>query len=92
MWFADFQTITRSLTLTKPTNITWDLLDNGVVLLTKRVPASPRPIRLLGFGVSKLDGSERLQQTLFDLSDREHHQELDRVARLDGSEAGKAGS
>jgi len=78
--FADFQTITRSLTLPEPTSITRDLLDAGVELLTKRLPTRHRPIRLLGFGVTKLDGSGKSQRTLFDQPDRERHQELDRVA------------
>jgi DNA polymerase-4 len=78
--FADFQTITRSMTLAKPTSITQELLEAGVELLTKRLPARHQPIRLLGFGVSKLDGSGKSQQTLFDQPDRERQQELDRVA------------
>lgn len=78
--FADFKTITRSLTLSKATNITQELLDAGVELLTKRLPEGKQSIRLLGFGVSKLDGSGKSQQSLFDQPDRERHQELDRVA------------
>lgn len=78
--FADFQTITRSLTLTEPTSITRELLEAAVELLTKRLPAGHRPIRLLGFGVGKLDSSGKSQQTLFNQPDRERHQELDRVA------------
>ena len=78
--FADFQTITRSMTLAAPTSTTRELLEAGVELLTKRLPARHRPIRLLGFGVSKLDGSGKSQQALFDQPDRERHQELDRVA------------
>ena len=78
--FADFQTITRSMSLAEPTNITRELLDAGVELLTKHLPARHRPIRLLGFGVSKLDGSGKSQQTLFDQPDRKRHQALDRVA------------
>ena len=34
--FADFQTITRSLTLPEPTNITQELLQAGIELLTTR--------------------------------------------------------
>lgn len=78
--FADFQTITRSMTLAKPTSITQELLEAGMELLTKRLPAHHRPIRLLGFGVSKLDRSGKSQQTLFDRPDRDRQQELDRVA------------
>ena len=78
--FADFQTITRSLTLAVPTNITQELLAAGVELLTQRLPARHLPVRLLGFGVHKFDDSGRFQQQLFDQPDRERHQELDRVA------------
>ena len=78
--FADFQTITRSMTLTESTSSTRELLDAGVELLTKHLPARHRPIRLLGFGVSKLGDSGKAQLTLFDQPDRKRHQELDRVA------------
>ena len=78
--FADFKTISRSLTLPEPTNITQELLDAGVELLTKRLPPRHLPVRLLGFGVSKLDDSGKSQQQLFDQPDREKHRELDRVA------------
>lgn len=78
--FSDFQTITRSMTLARSTSITQQLLDAAVELLTKRLPARHLPVRLLGFGVSKLDGSGKSQQTLFDQPDSERQQELDRVA------------
>jgi DNA polymerase IV len=77
--FADFKTITRSLTLTESTSITQELLNVGVELLTKRLPPKHLPLRLLGFGVSNLD-SGRSQQQLFDQPDRARHRELDRVA------------
>ena len=78
--FADFKTISRSLTLAEPTNITQELLEAGVELLTKRLPSGHLPVRLLGFGVNKLDDSGTSQQQLFDRPDRERHRELDRVA------------
>ena len=78
--FADFQTITRSMTLAESTSITRELLDAGVELLTKHLPARHLPIRLMGFGVSKLGDSGNAQLTLFDQPDRKRHQELDRVA------------
>ena len=78
--FADFKTISRSLTLAEPTNITQELLDAGVELLTTRLPSHHLPIRLLGFGVNKFKNSGASQQLLFDQPDRERHQELDRVA------------
>ncbi len=78
--FADFTTISRSMTLAGPTNITQELLGAGLELLTQRLPPRHLPIRLLGFGVQKLDDSGRTQQQLFDQPERERHQELDRVA------------
>jgi DNA polymerase-4 len=78
--FADFKIISRSLTLVEPTNITQELLDAGVELLTKRFPPRHLPVRLLGFGVNKLDDSGTVQQQLFDQPERERHRELDRVA------------
>ena len=78
--FADFKTITRSLTLAAPTNVTQELLDAGLELLTKRLPPRHLAVRLLGFGVNKLDDSGSSQQQLFDQPERERHRELDRVA------------
>jgi DNA polymerase-4 len=78
--FADFTTISRSITLQQPTNVTQELLDAGIELLTNRLPSRHLPVRLLGFGVNHLDGSGRSQQQLFDQPDRERLQELDSVA------------
>jgi DNA polymerase-4 len=78
--FADFTTISRMITLREPTHVTQELLDAGMELLTNRLPSRHLPVRLLGFGVSQLDGSCRSQQHLFDQPDRERHRELDSVA------------
>jgi DNA polymerase-4 len=78
--FTDFKTITRSLTLAAPTNITDELLNAGIELLTKRLPPRHLPVRLLGFGVNKLDNSGRHQQELFDHADKTRHQKLDQMA------------
>jgi DNA polymerase-4 len=78
--FADFETNSRSLTLREPTNITQELLEVGFDLLTKHLPPRHLPVRLLGFGVSKLDNSGTSQQQLFDQPDRERQRALDRVA------------
>lgn len=78
--FADFTTISRSLTLPEPTDITHDLLAAGVELLTQRLPAQHLPVRLLGFGANKLTASAASQQQMFDQPDRERHQALDQVA------------
>ena len=78
--FADFKTISRSLTLAEPSNVTQELLDAAIELLTTRLPPRHLPVRLLGFGVTKLDDSGISQQQLFDQPVRERHRELDRVA------------
>lgn len=78
--FADFKTISRSLTLAAPSNVTQELLDAGMELLTQRLPPRHLPVRLLGFSVNKLDDSGTSQQQLFDQPDRVRHRELDRVA------------
>jgi DNA polymerase-4 len=77
--FADFKTISRSLTVTEMTNITQELLNVGIELLTNRLPPKHLPVRLLGFGVSNLN-SGRSQQQLFDPPDRARNRDLDRVA------------
>ena len=78
--FADFKTITRMLTLAEPTNITQELLDAGVELLTQRLPPRHLAVRLLGFGVNRLDDSGGSQQQLFEQTHRARDRELDRVA------------
>src|SRR4051794_29583556 len=78
--FADFQTITRSLTLPEPTNITQELLQAGTELLATKLPQHHLPVRLLGFGVKGFDDTGRSQRQLFDEPDRERHRQLDRVA------------
>jgi DNA polymerase-4 len=77
--FADFTTISQSLTLPQPTHITQELPDAGIELLTNRLPSRHLPVRLLGFGTSKLDDTCISQQQLFDESDRDRQRELDRV-------------
>jgi len=88
--FADFKTTSRLMTLPEPTNLTQELLEAGVELLTKRLPPRHLPVRLLGFGVQKLDGSGRSQQQLFDQSERERHRQLDRVADQITAKFGKS--
>lgn len=78
--FADFKTLTRSLTLTEPTNITQELQEAGLELLERRLPAGHLPVRLLGFGVQRLTDGNVTQQQLFDEPDRKRYQQLDRVA------------
>ena len=77
--FADFQTITRSQKLEEPTAGT-ELLSRVVCrLFDTRVPGR-RAVRLLGMGVSNIDGTEEAQMTLFDLEERQRHARLDHTA------------
>ncbi|MCE9603617.1 MAG: DNA polymerase IV [Planctomycetia bacterium] len=88
--FADFKTISRSVTLPQPTNITQELLDAGLALLTERLPPRHLPVRLLGFGVTGFDHSGSSQRQLFDEPDRERLKSLDRVADQIAAKFGSA--
>ena len=80
--FADFRTITRSQTLSEPTNSTDQLWQVASELLTTRVPVERQPVRLLGMGVSDLHGAGEVQQTLFDGQTCEQQSRIDEVADL----------
>jgi DNA polymerase-4 len=92
--FADFQTISRSVTLAEPTSITQELWQAGLNLLTTRLPPQHLPVRLLGFGVSGLH-SQPSQGSLFDEPERQKLRQLDEVAdriqkRFGGAALGRA--
>ncbi len=75
--FADFQTITRSQKLPEPTATTDVLWEVTCKLLTTRIPQDRQPVRLLGMGVSDIDGSGQTQGHLFDDDQRERQTRLD---------------
>jgi DNA polymerase-4 len=77
--FADFSTVTRSQTLPEPSNITQDLWKMAEELLCRRLPPDHPPVRLLGMGVSGLDGSGLTQGMLFDQAERQKQARLDAV-------------
>jgi DNA polymerase-4 len=77
--FADFSMITRSQTLTEPTDITQELWQAADDLLRKRLPSGHLPVRLLGMGISGLDETGLVQGLLFDQETREKHAQLDQV-------------
>lgn len=60
--FADFRTVTRSLTLPEATNTVHDVATAGAELLAKVDPGDG--IRLLGVGVSNLERAQGLQEEL----------------------------
>jgi DNA polymerase-4 len=79
--FPDFQTITRSLTLREPTNITSDLWQAATQLFTQKIGTRHPPVRLLGFGVHGIGpATDARQQELFGENNRERQRQLDQVA------------
>jgi DNA polymerase-4 len=88
--FADFTSISRSLTLAEPTNITHELLEAGIELLTRRLPPRHLPVRLLGFGIQQLGDGARSQPQLFTQPERERLQGLDRVTDQITAKFGKS--
>ncbi len=78
--FSDFKSVTRSLTLGSPTNITNELLEAGLELLCHRLPRNHPPVRLIGFGVNNLEQTGIMQMQLFDESDRVQQRSLDKVS------------
>lgn len=78
--FADFRTITRSLTLPQPTDVTQELWNTALALLLKNIPLRHRGVRLLGFSVSGFDGDELRQADLFSEPARAKNVRLDTVS------------
>jgi|SRR5579863_4115734 len=82
--FADFHTITRSKTLSQPTNITDEISRTAVELLENCAAAQGQRIRLVGVGVSGFDEAvpgapQKVQQSLFADEDREKQTQLDQA-------------
>jgi DNA polymerase-4 len=79
--FADFQTITRSLTLREPTNISSELWQAATSLFTEKIAPRHPPVRLLGFGVHGIgEATAARQQDLFGEEKRDQQRQLDQVA------------
>ncbi len=84
--FADFTTITRSLTVDAPVDLTADLAAAARTLLA-RVPAG-RPVRLLGVGGAQLVPAREPRQLALDGEERHALAEAaDRVRERFGSQA-----
>jgi DNA polymerase-4 len=78
--FSDFQTITRSMTLPRPTNVTQEIWRATDEMLSNRLPTKHLAIRLLGVGVSDFDNPDQTQRSLFDDEDRVAQVNLDQAA------------
>jgi nucleotidyltransferase/DNA polymerase involved in DNA repair len=63
---SDFRTLTRSLTLDAPTDLTEVLWRSAAELWERRIPADLLPLRLLGVGAAGLVGDVPVQGQLFD--------------------------
>lgn len=63
--FPDFNTITRSKTMPKATDLTGELIRIATLLLEKHLPRKHAGVRLLGMGVSHLESDEPSQGELF---------------------------
>lgn len=75
--FADFRTITRSISLPQPTNVTDEIWQAAVELLTTRVPQNKGPVRLIGIGVSHFADQAARQTMLFEEEQHAKDQRLD---------------
>ena len=75
--YGDFKTITRSVTMDKPTQTTHVLLQNAVKLFDQWYKKSAGPLRLLGFGTSGLSPVGSGQQVLFSDPEEEKQKKLD---------------
>ncbi len=75
--FHDFRTITRSLRLANPTQLTQEICDAANLLLEQRVAEDHLPVRLVGIGVSQLDRGAAREQLLFEEPAHQRQTQLD---------------
>jgi DNA polymerase-4 len=76
--YGDFQTITRSTTLDRPSDIDRELYDAGVGLFNQWAAGGFRPVRLIGLTASPLT-DEAPQLQLFEDPRAQRQQRVDRV-------------
>ena len=68
--YADFNTLTRSLTLKQGVDSDHDIFNIGQKLLLKELVAEKQPVRLIGIGVSGLVSESRQMNMLDERSER----------------------
>jgi DNA polymerase-4 len=82
--FANFRTITRSRTLSSPTDVTAEVWQVAKELHDTALSGNQLSVRLIGVGVSNFSGDQLVQKTLFDadLGSQEHakQRKLDAVS------------
>jgi len=77
--YGDFRTMTRSVTMDCPTQITCVLLQEAQKIFNQWFKTAQGPLRLLGFGTSGLSAAGSGQQLLFTEPEDEKHRKLDGV-------------
>lgn len=77
--FDDFRTITRSITLPRPTSVSSEVRAAVEELFGPRLGVPLRPVRLVGVGLAGFDGAAAPQADLFGDPDRERAISLDAV-------------
>ena len=78
--YSNFDTYTRSKSVSPATNTTNQLWSVVSQLLTSALPERPLVVRLLGMGVSNLQKQQPVQQSLFAEEQGERDTRLDQVA------------
>jgi DNA polymerase-4 len=77
--YGDFETITRSTTLPRPTDSTDELWRAAAGLFDRWVEADFRPVRLIGVSVSQLQAPAGRQMDLFTDDQDQRQRQLDRA-------------
>jgi DNA polymerase IV len=88
--FSDFKTVTRSMTLEFPTDITAELVRCAHTLFEERIQLNRQSVRLIGVGVSNFANSTMTQLSLFDEPEREQQRSLDSATDEIAKRFGKA--
>ncbi len=78
--YGDFQTLSRSHSLTSPSDSSRVLWKSVLALFERAIAAQPGQFRLIGMGLSQLVGSEQSQGDLFAGEETAQAAILDRVA------------
>lgn len=78
--YSNFDTYTRSRSVSPATNSTNQLWSVALQLLTSALPSRPLVVRLIGLGVSNLQKQRPVQQSLFTEEQDEKGTRLDQVA------------
>ncbi|MDX1432893.1 MAG: DNA polymerase IV [Gammaproteobacteria bacterium] len=77
--YEDFKTVSRTETLDAPTELTRVLFQSAARLLDAELGARPRPVRLLGMGVSGITADRLEQGELFEQTSLEQQRRIDTV-------------